>query len=399
MRGSGLLADVLRMYPNGVVAIRAMPAEVRISLAAARVAAGGAKLLPGFPLSPAGGVSGDVLAFRFADSNALTLAWLRDRSVLVLADSRGAMIAEAKLEPDSVLVPEGAGPGTLAAIWAVSPGGTVWRFGAKLLPLAPFPLATGIAGPMPPALIDGKLALFSKTDSAIVFIGPDGARAVFPRKLEAPLFVPPDFLAGRIAFYPKSFEPRVHLSDLIGTEAPGWPVQTAGISYCAPRISASGQTYVVTFLTQAGALYAWDLYGKPVPAFPITLPGVFYATPGTMKVDGRPVLIILAQDGILRMVGMDGTVLRQTSVPDVDGKDARILIADLEGDGREEILLYGSGAFVAGYDTTFGPLPGFPVKGVSRPQLIDLDRDGRPDLLTAGLDGKIYAYATGKGLR
>jgi hypothetical protein len=154
---------------------------------------------------------------------------------------------------------------------------------------------------------------------------------------------------------------------------------------------------VVTFLTQAGSLHAWDLSGKPVPPFPITLPGVFYATPGTMSVDGRPVLVILAQDGVLRQVGLDGTVLRQTSVPDLDGKDARILIADLDGDGREEILLYGSGAFIAGYDAAFRPLPGFPVKGVSRPQLVDLDRDGRLDLLTAGLDGKIYAYATGRG--
>jgi hypothetical protein len=397
IRGSGLLADILRLYANGVVAVRATPADVRVSLAAARVAGGGAKLLPGFPLAPSGVVSGDVLAFRFADSSSLTLAWIRDRSVLVLADPTGAQIAEAKLEPDSVLVPEQVRPGTLAAIWAVSPGGTIWRFGAKLLSLAPFPLATGIVSPMPPAMIDGKLALFSKTESALVLVGPDGSRGALSQRLEAPLFAPPDFLAGRTAFYPKSFDAWVHLSDLKGAEAPGWPVQAAGISYCAPRIVASGQSFVVTFLTQAGTLHVWDLSGKPVPPFPITLPGVFYATPGTMSVDGRPVLVTLAQDGVLRQVGLDGTVLRQTSIPDLDGKDARILIADLAGDGREEILLYGSGAFVAGYDAAFRPLPGFPLKGVSRPQLVDLDRDGRLDVLTAGLDGKIYAYAAGRG--
>lgn len=397
IRGTGLLADMLRLYANGVVAIRATPAEVQITLAAARVGTGGAKLLPGFPLSPSGVVSGDVLAFRFADSNSLSFAWIRDRSVLVLADPGGARIAEAKLEPDSLLVPEQGRPGILAAIWAVSPGGTIWRFGAKLLPLAPFPLATGIVSPMPPAMIDGKLALFSKTDSALVLVGPDGSRNALSQRLEAPLFAPPDFLAGWTAFYPKSFDAWVHLSDLKGAEVPGWPVRAAGISYCAPRIIVSGQSHVVTFLTQAGSLHAWDLSGKAVPPFPITLPGVFYATPGTMSVDGHSVLVILAQDGFLRQVGLDGTVIRQTSIPDLDGKNARILIADLDGDGRDEILLYGSGAFIAGYDGAFRPLPGFPVKGVSRPQLVDLDRDGRLDLLTAGLDGKIYAYATGRG--
>ncbi len=106
IRGSGLLADILRLYTNGVVAIRATPAEVRLSLAASRAATGGAKLLPGFPLAPSGVVSGDVLAFRFTDSSSLTLAWIRDRSVLVLADAGGTELAEAKLEPDSVLVPE-----------------------------------------------------------------------------------------------------------------------------------------------------------------------------------------------------------------------------------------------------------------------------------------------------
>jgi len=397
IRGPGLLADILRLYPNGVVAIRATPAEIRLSLAAARSPAGGAKLLPGFPLSPSGVISGDVLAFRFADSSSLSLAWIRDRSVLVLADPSGAQIAEAKLEPDSVLVPEEGRLGMLAALWAVSPGGTVWRFGPRLLPLAPFPLATGIVSPMPPAMIDGKLALFSKMESALVLVGPDGSRIAFSQRLEAPLFAPPDSLAGRTAFYPKSFDAWVHLSDPRGVEASGWPVQAAGISYCAPRILASGQSYVVTFLTQAGSLYEWDLSGKPVAPFPITLPGVFYATPGTMSVDGRPVLVILAQDGVLRQVGLDGAVLRQTSVPDLDGKEARILVADLNGDGRDEILLYGSGAFVAGYDAALRPLPGFPVKGVSRPQLVDLDRDGRRDLLTAGLDGKIYAYTAGRG--
>jgi hypothetical protein len=94
---------------------------------------------------------------------------------------------------------------------------------------------------------------------------------------------------------------------------------------------------------------------------------------------------------------MDGNVLHQTVVPDLDGKSARIMTADLYRDGRRELLLYGSGAFIAGYDSSLRPLPGFPLKGVSRPQLLELNNDGRLDLVSAGLDGKIYAYALGKG--
>ena len=89
---------------------------------------------------------------------------------------------------------------------------------------------------------------------------------------------------------------------------------------------------------------------------------------------------------------MTGWFSARLPCPDLDGKNARILTADIDGDGKDEILLYGSGAFIEGYDLSLRPLPGFPVKGVSRPQLVDIDRDGRPDFVTAGIDGLIYAY-------
>jgi hypothetical protein len=317
------------------------------------------------------------------------LAWLHDKSV-VLADAGGATAAQAAVETDSTLVPEWSAAGTLSALWVVSPEGTVWRFGPRLEPSPSFPVATGVASPMPPTMINGSLALFSTKDASILFVAPDGTRSTQAKRLEAPLFSAPDFRAGQITFYPKSFDARVHLTDLAGTEAPGWPVLVSGISFCAPQFVDDGGSRLVTFLTQAGSLYAWDLKGTPVAPFPVALPGVYYATPGTIRVDGRTALVVLAQDGSLRLVGMDGTVLRQTVVPDLDGRQARILAAD----GR--ILLYGSGAFVAGYDALLRPLPGFPIKGVSRPQLIDMDRNGAVDAVTAGIDGKIYAYAIGR---
>ena len=249
---------------------------------------------------------------------------------------------------------------------------------------------------MPPTLINGRLFLFSRADQALITVGPDGSRSVSGDKLEAPLFTAPDSLGSRIAFYPKSFDTKIHLRDLAGAEAPGWPVAASGISFCAPRLVPTGATFRVAFLTQAGLLYAWDQAGIPAPPFPVTLPGVFYATPQPLVVDGQAALAVLAQDGSLSLVGINGVVLRQTTVPDLDGKDARLLIVDLFRNGRQEILLYGSGAFIAGYDSSLHPLAGFPLKGVSLPQLLELNHDGRMDLVTAGLDGKIYAYAMGR---
>jgi hypothetical protein len=394
MRGNGVLAELLKMYAVGSVSIRTDASEIQLTLAARRGAHGGVKLMPGFPVSPKGSVTGDALAFKFQGMGRASLAWIRDRQALVLADAGGTQTAEAAVEQDSVIVPvEG---GAVSGLWAVSPGGTVYRFNSRLEPQAPFPVATGITGPMPPGQVGGRLALFSRSDSRLELFAADGTRSTALSGVEAPLFAPPDSRDGLLAWYPKSFDARVHLTDAAGGEAVGWPVLSSGISFCAPRIMANGGSLAVTFLTQAGALHAWDLSGAPLPGFPVTLPGVFYATAEPMRSEGRSVIVALAQDGTLSMVAMDGTVARQANVPDVGGKGARILAADVDGNGEQELLLYGSGAFIAGFDSAFHELPGFPVKGVGRPWIVDLDQDGAPDFVTTGLDGKIYAYTMGR---
>jgi hypothetical protein len=396
IKGAGLLSDILRLYGRGIAAVRATPTEISIVLSAAHGTQIGAKLLPGYPLAPQGGVSGNVLAFRFPDWATPRLAFIRDRSTLALTEVDGSPIAEAALEPDSVLVPSPKSPGMLEALWAVSPSGTVWRFGPKLVLHEGFPIATGISSTMTPVDLNGRLVLYSKADSALVFISPDGARSTAGLQEDSALYSPPDFADDVLAYYPRSFDSKVHLAAADGAEKEGWPVDASGISSSSPRLVADGESFVVTFMTQAGTLHAWDLSGRPMTGFPVSLPGVFFATPQPLPADGKTALAALAQDGSLSMVAMDGTVLRQTSVEDMDGKNARIYIADLYKNKRRQMLLYGAGAFTAGFDDSLRPLPGFPVKGVTTPQVIDVNRDGAPDIVTAGLDGKIYVYTMGK---
>jgi hypothetical protein len=248
-------------------------------------------------------------------------------------------------------------------------------------------------------MVGDELALFSKSASTLVLISSGGAVRELGRRFDAPLFTPPHAADGYMTFYPKSFDAMIHLTDLDGNESPGWPAQASGISFCAPRLVQDGQSTLVSFLTQAGALHVWSLSGSQMPGFPVTLPGVFYATPEPMDVNGSPVLVAVAQDGSLSMIAMSGTVTRQTQVPDLDGKSARVFLGDIDHDGTPEILLYGAGAFISGYDASFRPLSGFPLKGMTRPQLVDLDGNGRVDFLTAGLDGRIYAYTMARGRR
>jgi hypothetical protein len=410
LHGSSLLSDILRLYTRGVAMVQLSPTEARVSLSASRAQSVAARPVPGFPLSPPGGAADGLIAFRFGGAAAPVLAWVRGRDTVVLADAQGQQTAERTLEADVTLLPEKDGTGAVTALWAVSSGGTVWRFGPRLVVLPPFPVVTGISSPMPPAIVDGRLVLFSKVDSALVFLSADGTRRAAAQKLDAPPREAPQFNGGEspgspgapsteypgvLAFYPKSFDALVHLTDASGAEAAGWPVAAAGISWCAPRFVPDAGGTLVSFLTQAGSLHVWRISGDPVPPFPLVLPGVFYATPEPVVVDGRSALAVLSQDGTLRLIGMDGSVLGETTLPDVDGRVARLASAQVGG--SPGILVYGSGAFIAGLDMSLRPLPGFPVKGVTRPQILDLNRDGSADLVTAGLDGKIYAYAVGRG--
>ena len=112
LSGSGILPDVLRLYGSGVVVARVSASRLSVTLLAATGDRGMAQPLAGFPLTVEGGVNGDLLAFRFSDSGPALLAWVRDRSTLVLADSSGARVADARLDADSVIVPEQLRPGS-----------------------------------------------------------------------------------------------------------------------------------------------------------------------------------------------------------------------------------------------------------------------------------------------
>jgi hypothetical protein len=176
LRGTGILADLLRLYASGAASVRLSAGEIQIDLGAERSEVGGARLLPGFPVAPAGPITSTLLAFRWKGEGGATMAWVRDRTTLVLADAGGTVTAEATVAEDCLLLPEILDDRSVAALWAVSPDGTIYRFGPRLEQPAPFPLATGIVGPMPPGVLRGKLALFSKAESSLVLIGPDGVR-------------------------------------------------------------------------------------------------------------------------------------------------------------------------------------------------------------------------------
>ena len=103
-------------------------------------------------------------------------------------------------------------------------------------------------------------------------------------------------------------------------------------------------------------------------------------------------LAVVSRDGNLSLVTLDGKVKSSIKLSNFSGKETRLLSADLNKDGNDEILVYGGKNFVEAYDINMDMLQGFPVRGGRTPLVMDLNSDGSPELVTAGYDDNVYAY-------
>ncbi len=150
---------------------------------------------------------------------------------------------------------------------------------------------------------------------------------------------------------------QMFVCDRRGQPAPGWPQRMQGWAMATPAWHED--LLVITTLTPGeasrGYVYAWHLSGAPYPGFPIRLPMDAPASPS---------------------------------------------LADLNGDGRVEIIAGDEGGFLHVLQREGSELPPFPRlvgKGIhANPVIADLDQDGTFDLIFATTDGAVHAWsATG----
>lgn len=167
-------------------------------------------------------------------------------------------------------------------------------------------------------------------------------------------------------------------------------------------------------------VHAWNLDGHELPGFPRFLYDTQWSSPAVADIDGDGwnEIIFFGDMGayptapyppgaLLWIIRHDGSVQPgfPRSVPGVPIWSSPAVV-DLDGDGSLDIvagtgtdaLNYGSaaGKRVHAFNRYGDELPGWPVATnaqiMASPAIGDVDGDGRPDVVTVGEDGLVYAH-------
>ena len=153
-------------------------------------------------------------------------------------------------------------------------------------------------------------------------------------------------------------------------------------------------------------IYVWNVHGQLLPGWPVQPasggnPG-FWGSPcvGDVDGDGSPEIVVISKDSYLYAWHADGTPLltgTNGAVRQVGAwTQTTPALADLDGDGKQEIIVNGAFAkvFVLRYDGT--DFPGWPVNlfalGKGSPAVGDVDADGGLDIVITSESDHMYVF-------
>lgn len=130
--------------------------------------------------------------------------------------------------------------------------------------------------------------------------------------------------------------------------------------------------------------------------FPVRTRSYVSSSPRLADVDGDGRDEIVVGGDALRVLRLDGVALpgwpRRGRRPFASSP----AVADLDGDGRPEIVCGCDDHRVYAFRADGSPLPGWPVRTgldvYSSPTITDLDGDGRPEVIVGSDDGRVHAF-------
>ena len=194
-----------------------------------------------------------------------------------------------------------------------------------------------------------------------------------------------------------------------GSAVPGWPVpveswerETVKVVGADLDRAPDGAPEIVA-VGSDGVARAWDASGSPVPGWPVSLRETVDARPSLADLDsdGRVEVLVAAGPASVAGVRWDGARVENWPLETSPGDSVRAsrsspLVGDVDGDGDADVVSCGAGGGVFAHDATSGlPLAGWPLSADAAPATAwvgDAEADGELDVLAVGGSGRIVFY-------
>jgi outer membrane protein assembly factor BamB len=194
---------------------------------------------------------------------------------------------------------------------------------------------------------------------------------------------------------------KMFVFDRHGNPAPGWPQPVNG---CTEATSAwCGDVLAIATMipgeTSRGHLYAWRLNGELYPNFPINLKMDANASPALADLDGDGRAEIVAGDdaGFLHVFTPDGHELPGFPRLAGDRIESSPTVVDLDNDNTLDIIVGAADGYVYVWNAVGDVRLGWPVatgdEVVSSPAVADIDGDGQLNVIVGSRDRRLYAFS------
>jgi len=193
---------------------------------------------------------------------------------------------------------------------------------------------------------------------------------------------------------------KMFVFDRHGSPAPGWPQPIRGWTEAtaAWHDDLLAITTLIPGEASRGHLYAWHLNGARYANFPINLKMDSNTSPALADLDndGRVEIIVGDDAGLLHVFTLDGSEL--PGFPRLAGNriESSPTVVDIDQNGMLDIIVGAADGYVYAWSSVGDILLGWPVKTSdevrSSPSVADIYGDGRLVAVIGSMDNFLYAF-------
>ncbi|UTC65361.1 VCBS repeat-containing protein [Treponema sp. OMZ 788] len=280
--------------------------------------------------------------------------------------------------------------GIVNSVWAVSARGSVYKTDYNLTVASGFPILTGEKLNSSPAVIQDKIVVPVANKPVLLYV--DGSASFYySDDMNTRLRSSPAVYGKFITAIPRSFDSYMYVFDDKGKIVSGYPKALDGISAVQPILYKNNSYEAV--LTEKGLFTLRPssiLSGNDGETYSIDLNSSCKTQP--VYSENLKMFFLITDNGFLYKIDTECNIIDKIPLKQKNAADYLISLIDLDSDGYDDVLVSGGGNSIYAYNANFSPLNGFPIAGTGVPYLIDVDGNGKSELISCGIDNRIHSY-------